>query len=125
MQAADDWVKDRDSIFRFWGLMHPPCPDPEPVAVDSGSMCYSLSHMKTTTVRELRNNYTQVLKWVAKGEEVEVTRRGRIVARVVPPPQVKAARVDWAQSAALNRPAWSRVLSADESAAIRAEGQGF
>jgi hypothetical protein len=31
-------------------------------------MCYTLSHMKTTTVRELRNNYSQVLKWVAKGE---------------------------------------------------------
>ncbi len=27
--------------------------------------------MKTATVRELRNNYSKVLKWVAKGEEVE------------------------------------------------------
>ena len=87
-------------------------------------MCYTLSHMKTTTVRELRNNYSQVLKWVAKGDEVEVTRRGKIVARVVPPPQVPAASVDWTQSAALTRPAWSAVLTADESAAIRAESQG-
>lgn len=87
-------------------------------------MCYIVSHMKTTTVRELRNNYSQVLKWVAKGEEVEVTRRGKIVAKVVPPVAAKAAQVDWSQSAALTRGAWSRVLTADESAAIRADSQG-
>lgn len=99
-----------------------PCPDP--TEIDNSSMCYNLSHMKTTTVRELRNNYSKVLKWVSKGEEVEVTRRGKIVARVVPPPQVQAAQVDWSQSAALARRVWSTVLTADESAAIRAEGQG-
>jgi hypothetical protein len=53
-----------------------------------------------------------------------VTRRGKIVARVVPPPQLQAASVDWAQSAALTRPAWSTVLTGEESAAIRAESQG-
>jgi prevent-host-death family protein len=87
-------------------------------------MCYTLSHMRTTTVRELRNNYAQVLKWVAKGEEVEVTRRGKPVARVVPPPSSQSARVDWTQSAALTRRAWTRTLTANESAAIRAESQG-
>ena len=50
--------------------------------------------MRTTTVRELRNNYAQVLKWVAKGEEVEVTRRGKVVAKVVPPVAAKVATVD-------------------------------
>jgi prevent-host-death family protein len=104
--------------------MDPFCPDPDRAAVDSRSMCYTLSHMKTTTVRELRNNYSRVLKWVAKGEEVEVTRRGKIVARVVPPSQVQATQVDWSQSGALTRRGWSTVLTADESAAIRAEGQG-
>jgi hypothetical protein len=46
------------------------------------------------------------------------------VARVVPPSQVQATRVDWSQSGALTRRVWSTVLTADESAAIRAEGQG-
>jgi prevent-host-death family protein len=87
-------------------------------------MCYMMSHMKTTTVRELRNNYSKVLKWVAKGEEVEVTRRGKIVARVVPPPSVKAAQVDWSQSAALTRRAWSTTLTANDSAGILADSQG-
>ncbi len=87
-------------------------------------MCYSVSHMRTTTVRELRNNYSQVLKWVGKGEEVEVTRRGKIVAKVVPPSPAKATQVDWSQSAALSRRAWSTTLTAAESAAILADSQG-
>ena len=74
--------------------------------------------MKTTTVRELRNNYSKVLKWVANGEEVEVTRRGKIVAKVVPPSPVKVTQVDWSQSAAFSRPAWSTTLMADESVEI-------
>lgn len=80
--------------------------------------------MKTTTVRELRNNYAQVIKWVGKGEEVEVTRRGKVVAKVVPPMAAKVAEVDWTQSSAHNRPAWGRALTAKESAAVLAESQG-
>lgn len=80
--------------------------------------------MKTTTVRELRNNYSQVLKWVAKGEEVDVTRRGKIVAKVVPPSSAKVTQVDWSQSAALSRRAWSTTLTAEERATILADSQG-
>ena len=80
--------------------------------------------MKTTTVRELRNNYSKVLQWVSKGEEVEVTRRGKVVAKVIPPTSAKAGKVDWAQSAALTRRAWSNPLTAKESAAILTDSQG-
>jgi prevent-host-death family protein len=80
--------------------------------------------MKSTTVRELRNNYSKVLKWVAKGEEVEVTRRGKVVAKVVPPVPAGPAEVDWTTSAALNRRPWSTALTSAQSAAILAESQG-
>jgi prevent-host-death family protein len=80
--------------------------------------------MKSTTVRELRNNYSRVLKWVENGEEVEVTRRGKVVAKVVPPIPASAVEVDWSKSAALNRKPWSRSLTVDQSAAILAESQG-
>lgn len=92
--------------------------------VDMALMCCIPSHVKTTTVRELRNNYSKVLKWVSKGEEVEVTRRGKIVAKVIPPPSAKAAEVDWSQSAALSRRVWSTTLTAHRSAAILADSQG-
>ncbi len=80
--------------------------------------------MKSTTVRELRNNYSKVLKWVSKGEEVEVTRRGKVVAKVISPAPARAAAVDWSRSAALNRKPWSTRLTSDHSAAILAESQG-
>jgi antitoxin (DNA-binding transcriptional repressor) of toxin-antitoxin stability system len=81
------------------------------------------STMKTTTVRERRNNYARVLKWVSSGQEVQVTRRGKVVAKVVPPagnPQ----KIDWSLSAALNRPLLSRTLTAKKSGNIIAESQG-
>jgi prevent-host-death family protein len=43
-------------------------------------MCY----MKRVGIRELRQNATSVLRGVAAGEIVEVTDRGRAVARIVP-----------------------------------------
>lgn len=80
--------------------------------------------MRTTTVRELRNNYSKVLKWVSKGEEVEVTRRGKAVAKVVPVTPSNPTQVDWSKSAALNRNVWSKLLTAEQSAAVLAESQG-
>ena len=43
-------------------------------------MCY----MEKVGIRELRQNATAVLRRVAAGEIVEVTDRGRAVARIVP-----------------------------------------
>jgi prevent-host-death family protein len=43
-------------------------------------MCY----MRRVGVRELRQNASAVLRRVAAGEVVEVTDRGRAVARIVP-----------------------------------------
>jgi antitoxin (DNA-binding transcriptional repressor) of toxin-antitoxin stability system len=40
--------------------------------------------MKTATVRELRNRYTQLLEWIDAGEEIRITRRGIVIARLVP-----------------------------------------
>jgi len=43
---------------------------------------------------EAKNKLGQLLDWVEAGEEVVITRRGRIVARLVPP----RAAVDWEQA---------------------------
>jgi prevent-host-death family protein len=40
--------------------------------------------MKTATVADLRNRFPRVFKWIEDGEQVELTRRGRVVARLVP-----------------------------------------
>lgn len=81
--------------------------------------------MKTASVRELRNNYAQVLRWVSAGEEVAVTCRGKVVAKVVAPSPAHAAAVDWLQSAALTRRTPSKKLTARQSAALLAASQGY
>ena len=43
-----------------------------------------MSHMETIGVRELRQNASRYLKRVESGETIEVSDRGRPVARIVP-----------------------------------------
>jgi prevent-host-death family protein len=47
-------------------------------------LCATMCYMKRVGIRELRQNATSVLRGVAAGEIVEVTDRGRAVARIVP-----------------------------------------
>ena len=43
--------------------------------------------MKTATIRQIHNEFSQVLEWVKSGEEVLVKRRRSVVARILPPPR--------------------------------------
>jgi prevent-host-death family protein len=80
--------------------------------------------MTTTTVRELRNNYRSVLDRVEAGEEIAISRRGKIVARLVPE-RAKPKKVDWSKSAALNMDRSKfKKLTAAQSASLLAENQG-
>ena len=40
--------------------------------------------MKTATVRDLRNEFGRVSKWLERGETVQVVKRGKPFARLVP-----------------------------------------
>ena len=80
--------------------------------------------MKTATVRQLRNQYSQLLKWLEAGEEVLITRRGAAIARLVPERPQKNDQADWKNSAALRLDRSSfPVLTANEAASILAESQ--
>ncbi len=39
---------------------------------------------KTATVADLRNNFRRVSAWIANGESVEIVRRGKNFARLIP-----------------------------------------
>ena len=45
--------------------------------------------MKTATVRDLRNQFNRISKWLETGEVVQVLKRGKPFARVVPEPKAK------------------------------------
>jgi prevent-host-death family protein len=71
--------------------------------------------MKTATVRDLRNHYTGLLRWIAAGEEIVITRRGKPLARLVPE-KPAPKHVNWAESEAVTRDrSGERVLTAEES----------
>ena len=60
--------------------------------------------MKTATLRELRTRYSTVMKWIEVGEQVKISKRGKVVARLVPVKQekpTKPKKVDWSTSAAV------------------------
>ena len=46
--------------------------------------------MKTATVRDLRNEFARVSKWLDAGETVQLLKRGKPYARVVPEPRTKS-----------------------------------
>lgn len=73
--------------------------------------------MKTTTVADLRNNFRRVSAWIENGETVEIVKRGRPFARLVPPvPENPAPNVHWQAQA---REIWrGRVFSADKVKAM-------
>ncbi|MFV0415830.1 MAG: type II toxin-antitoxin system Phd/YefM family antitoxin [Chthoniobacterales bacterium] len=81
--------------------------------------------MKTATVRELRNRYTSVLKWVSAGEDVLITRRGKVIARLSPETKQNAQTVDWASSPEVMRDRSGEVmLSAEQSSETLREAAG-
>jgi prevent-host-death family protein len=45
--------------------------------------------MKTATIRDLRNEFARVSKWLEDGQTVQITKRGKPFARVVPEPKAK------------------------------------
>ena len=42
--------------------------------------------MKTASVRDIRQNFPAVLRWIEEGENVAITMRRKIVARLIPEP---------------------------------------
>ena len=83
------------------------------------------SAMRTATVRELRNAYSTLLKWIGAGEEIVLTRRGKPIARLVPEQGRRGDRVDWSESPAVKRDRSSRrPLTVEESRDILHEASG-
>lgn len=49
-------------------------------------------HMKTASVRILRQDFARILAWIEAGEEVAITMRRQAVARLIPLPHTRAAK---------------------------------
>lgn len=51
--------------------------------------------MKTASVRDLRNHFADVAKWIADGELVSITRHGSVFATLSPAAPKKRLTADW------------------------------
>ncbi len=82
--------------------------------------------MKSATVADLRNDFRRLSAWIDEGESVEIVKRGKVFARLVPPPAGKKGAGPKVDFRAQLREVWgNRVFSAAEVRAMReAEREG-
>ncbi len=80
--------------------------------------------MKTATVRELRNEFPRIESWVHEGESVNISKRGKVIATLVPAlgacsSQPRPPKVD---IMARLQETWSgRIFTMEQVAAMRAD----
>ncbi len=83
-----------------------------------------MDHMKTATVRELRNEFPRIEAWVHEGESINISKRGKVIATLVPAlgnalPKPRPPKVD---IMARLRETWGgRVFTMEQVAAMRAD----
>ncbi len=74
---------------------------------------------RTATVRDLRNRFADVAKWIEDGEEVTITRHGEAFATLAPARPGKPRKPDWAGRFKLRPPIpANRKLTKDETQAL-------
>ena len=81
-----------------------------------------LSGMKVATVHEVESNLKSFLRSVEQGEEIEIRRRNKPVARIVP---IQPKLVDWSDAGKRLRRIYGRkVVGGKPTHSIVAEGRG-
>jgi antitoxin (DNA-binding transcriptional repressor) of toxin-antitoxin stability system len=73
--------------------------------------------MRTATVRDLRNHFAAVAKWIGEGERVAITFRGKAFATLSPARMRKQVTIDWAKRLA-ERPGVGRKVGKRETEAF-------
>jgi antitoxin (DNA-binding transcriptional repressor) of toxin-antitoxin stability system len=81
--------------------------------------------MKTASVRDIRQNFPKVLAWISDGEQVAITLRRKVVARLVPeqvPVRIKAKAPDFS---AISRQIFGEKIFKDDLMEDEREGYKF
>ncbi len=60
-------------------------------------------NMKTANVRQLRHHFGSVLEWVSQGQQVEIIKKGKVVAVLSPPPRTRPHKIKLPDFAARQR----------------------
>ena len=76
--------------------------------------------MKTATVRDLRYGFPRIESWLQNGEQIEITKHGRAIARLVPATKASRRIVKPDIMVQLKEVWGERVFTAKEVAEMRA-----
>ena len=76
--------------------------------------------MKTATVRDLRYSFPRIEAWLHSGEQIEITKRGRAIARLVPAAKAPRRLIKPDILAQLKQVWGRRVFNSQEVAGMRA-----
>lgn len=83
-------------------------------------MKQNITNMQTLTVRDLRYDFGKVEAWLADGEEIEITKHGKPIARLSPPRPDKVPKFDAEAHRRWMKETWGdRVFSAEEVKEMR------
>lgn len=77
--------------------------------------------MKTASVQQVPQRWTEILGWVAAGEEVEVTQQDKVVAKVVPAPSSVVSQPDFLARA---KAIWGEQPAGKPLSTVVAEARG-
>jgi prevent-host-death family protein len=76
--------------------------------------------MHTLTVRDLRYDFAKIEAWLADGQEIEITKHGKPVARLSPPRPDVAGKFDAEAHRLWMKETWGdRVFTAEEVREMR------
>lgn len=80
--------------------------------------------MKQATVADLRNQFARLSRWIENGEKIEIRKRGKAFATLVPALSRSARKSAWPDlEARLNR-LYPEVVSGKPASKIISEGRG-
>jgi antitoxin (DNA-binding transcriptional repressor) of toxin-antitoxin stability system len=82
-----------------------------------------MSHMRVATVRDLRNDFSKIFRWLEDGEAVEIRRRGKVIGRISPASHATPKARAWPDYAEVARSIFGNRVTSDSQAAID-EGRG-
>ena len=77
--------------------------------------------VKKATIRQVQHNLSEVLSWVERGEEVQVLKRNKVVARLLPPEPGQSPAPDFLARA---RAIWGETPKGEPLSAIVSKSRG-
>lgn len=82
------------------------------------------SNVKSLSVRHVQHHLAAVLAEVEAGEEIEVVRRGRPVARIVPLPATSSQACDWSDAEQRLQAVYPTPIGGTTASQLILEGRG-